>query len=213
MDEKKHKEKVITQCKGLSTGVKDKKKCVELVLDCHMNKCKDELIKLNTSEITEEESKQCEDKFKDNWKQKMQCTRKIMKKNGFFEASAKAGYCTANKCPEVFEYVNTKMKEIIENIHKDSKYLREKNECMQKECPKELEAKGEIPSIIQIANECNKKYNTASAQSTCLSKGLRPAEQTRKKYSKCLETHCKKDKDNKQTKTKSTKKQTKKNTN
>ena len=211
MDEKKHKEEVITQCKGLSKGAKDKKKCIDLVLDCHMNKCKDETIKKNVSEITEEERKQCEDKFKDDWQKRMKCTQKIMKKKGFYEADAKFKHCTANKCPEVLEYIDGKVKDFITTMHKDVKHFREINECMQKECPKELEAKENLPSITQISNECAKKHNTAKAQSTCLSKGLKPKEKIRQIYYKCQETHCKKDKDNKQTKTKSTKKQTKKN--
>ena len=54
---------------------------------------------------------------------------------------------------------STQIKEISPNIYKNSKYFREIKECMQKECPKELEAKDKIPSIMQIVNKCNKKYN------------------------------------------------------
>ena len=206
MEEKKHKKEVIGQCKGLTNRSKDKKKCIKLILDCHMNKCKDETIKVNASKITEEERKQCDEKFKGDWNKAYKCNQNISKKKGFFEASAKFGHCTANKCPEAFEYIDGQVKKIIKNINKDSKIFKEIDECMQKECPKELKAIDNKPTLLQVSNECNKKYNTSSAQSTCLLKGLRPEEKARKKYRKCLQTHCKQEKDNKITKTKLTKK-------
>lgn len=204
LDEKKHKEEIIQQCKGLTKGAKDKKKCIDLVLNCHMNKCKEETIKRNVSQITEEERKQCEEKSNGDWKKNMKCKRNIMKKKGYFDADAEFAHCSANKCPEVFEYVNGKMKDLITSMHQGVKHLRDINQCAKEECPKELEAKEHAPSLMNVSNDCAKQHKTAKAQSTCLSKGLQPGEKIRQKYRKCIQTHCNKS-NNKNTKNKNTK--------
>ena len=196
------------------TGKKDakgKRECKKIFTNCKLNKCKDEKIRHTMSSLTDEDIKQCDDKYKNNWKKSFGCKQKLLKTKGFFDADAKYAHCVANKCPETLDFAGKGIKNLVKNMLDKNKSLQEQDECMKKECPKEYEVHSKAPNNIELSKVCNKKYDTYKGQSTCANKIMKPYMKNQKQYQKCFASHCKKDENTKKlmsSKRNSTKKNT-----
>jgi hypothetical protein len=204
-DKENYQDNIKSLCKGLfEESAKDKKQCIDRALDCYINKCKKEVEDKEISQLTDEEKTKCSEKFKDDFKKKMKCHKKILQKNDFYEKNAKEGYCSANKCPEMTELLSNGMQNIINQIYEsDPKY-----KCVEEHCKKEHEETTKI-NIGKIIEHCNKKYSNHKGQSKCASKMMLLHNKVFKNYNNCKDTKC--NIDNKQN-TKNTKNTKKSNT-
>jgi len=202
-DLKTHKYKMKNSCNFLlSKSSKDKKKCLELTMDCHMNRCKKEVEDKISAELNNEDIKNCFGS-----KNEFKCYKKILKKSGFYEKNAKMGYCTANKCPEMTDLISKGVKNIGERLYK----FMPNYKCVEEHCKKERDELDK-QSLEQLLNICNKNYNNHKGQTKCAEKLVKIHMKLNKKYKNCKDTHCNiNDKKNtKKIHTKKTKSHTKK---
>jgi len=210
-DLKTHKNNIKNSCSFLlGKSSKDTKKCLELTMDCNMNKCKQEVEDKISSELNDEDIKKCNEESKGNFNKMLKCHTKILKKSGFYEKNAKMGYCTANKCPEMIDMISNGVKNIGESIYKSMPNYK----CVEEHCKKEHDEMTKKNSA-KMSFDCNKKYNNHKDQTKCVKQIIKLHMKLNKKYKKCKDTHCNINykKNNKKTKslTKKTKSHTKKN--
>jgi hypothetical protein len=164
---------------------KDKKKCLELTMDCHMNKCKQEVDNKISAELIDEDYKKCDEESKDDFMKSIECNKKILKKSGFYEKNAKMGYCTANKCPEMTDLISNAVKNVGERLYKSMPNYK----CVEEHCKKEHDELDK-QNLGQITNICKKKYNNHKGQTKCAEKLVKIHMKLNKKYKNCKDTHC-----------------------
>jgi hypothetical protein len=205
-DLKTHKNKMKNSCSlFLGKSSKDTKKCLELTMDCHMNKCKKEVEDKISSDVNEEDIKKCDEESKGDFMKSIKCNKKILKKSGFYEKNAKMGYCTANKCPEMTDLISNTVKNVGERLYKSMPNYK----CVEEHCKKERDELDK-QSLEQLLNICNKNYNNHKGQTKCAEKLVKIHMKLNKKYKNCKDTHCNDKKNTKKIHTKKTKSHTKK---
>jgi len=205
-DLKTHKNKMKNSCSlFLGKSSKDTKKCLELTMDCHMNKCKKEVEDKISSDVNEEDIKKCDEESKGDFMKSIKCNKKILKKSGFYEKNAKMGYCTANKCPDMIDMISNTVKNIGERLYKSMPNYK----CVEEHCKKERDELDK-QNLGQITNICNKNYNNHKGQTKCAEKLVKIHMKLNKKYKNCKDTHCNDKKNTKKIHTKKTKSHTKK---
>jgi len=201
-DETKYQDNIKSLCKGLfEESSKDNKKCLKLTIDCHMNKCKQEVENKISADLNEDDIKICDEESKGDFDKILKCHQKILTKTGSNEKTAKMEYCTANKCPEMTELITNSdsIKNIRESIYKSMPNYK----CVEEHCKKERDemhkqTRGQIRTI------CNIKYNNHKGQTKCLKKLMKIYTTLDKKYHTCKDTHCNDKKNTKKTNTKKT---------
>ena len=205
-DLKTHKNKMKNSCSlFLGKSSKDTKKCLELTMDCHMNKCKKEVEDKISSDVNEEDIKKCDEESKGDFMKSIKCNKKILKKSGFYEKNAKMGYCTANKCPDMIDMISNTVKNVGERLYKSMPNYK----CVEEHCKKERDELDK-QNLGQITNICNKNYNNHKGQTKCAEKLVKIHMKLNKKYKNCKDTHCNDKKNTKKIHTKKTKSHTKK---
>ena len=187
-------------CKSLfEESAKDKKKCFDITMDCHMNKCRKEIEDKENSTLTIEDVKKCSKEFKGDIKKKLKCRKKILEKNDFYEKHAKMSYCTANKCPEMTDLLSNAIHNNYDRMVKSGPYYG----CVEKNCKEEYD---EMIKNNKIENTCYKKYDKYNDQLKCFRKITGEHIKAISKFYKCRDINCKIDnkQNKKNTKTKKT---------
>jgi hypothetical protein len=198
-NKKEYTKKVKKSCTVLSYNKSSNKKCNNILLQCHLNKCLPYIESTENSNITEAEKEDCDKKYGNDYKNKNKCVEKILEKKGFNEANAKKGHCIANKCPEVSEFVAESMKKSLNKIKNHSK-----DECIKKHCNKELTAKEKV-SFFNNIDKCNKESDDYKKQKKCSEKRTKAFFKLHDKLRKCTIKNCD-NKNNTNTKKTNTKK-------
>jgi len=199
-DLKTHKNKMKNSCSlFLGKSSKDTKKCLELTMDCHMNKCQKEVEDKISSDVNEEDIKKCDEESKGDFMKSIECNKKILKKSGFYEKNAKMGYCTANKCPDMIDMISNTVKNVGERLYKSMPNYK----CVEEHCKKEHDELDK-QNLGQITNICNKNYNNHKGQTKCAEKLVKIHMKLNKKYKNCKDTHCNDKKNTKKIHTKKT---------
>jgi hypothetical protein len=177
------------------------KKYLKLTMDCHMNKCKQEVENKISADLNDEYIKKCNEESNGDFMKSIECNKKILKKSGFYEKNAKMEYCIANKCPEIDELLINpdSIKNSRERLYKSMPNYK----CVEEHCKKEHDELDK-QSLGQITNICNKKYNNHKGQTKCLKKLMKIYTTLDKKYYTCKDTHCNDKQNTKKTNTKKT---------
>ena len=188
-DETKYQDNIKSLCKGLfEESSKDNKKCLKLTMDCHMNKCKQEVENKISADLNEEDIKICDEESKGDFDKILKCHQKILTKTGSYEKNAKMEYCTANKCLEMTELITNS--DYIKNIRESIYKAMPNYKCAEEHCKKERDEMHK-QTLGQIRTICNKKYNNHKGQTKCGKKLVKIHMKLNKKYHTCKDTHCK----------------------
>ena len=182
---------------------KDKKKCLELTMDCHMNKCRKEVEDRAISSLSDEDIKKCSEESNGDYNKQITCHLNVLKKKNFDDKKAKMDHCTANKCPEMTKFN-------VETMHAFVKKIMNANispKCIVDKCKKENNELDKN-NIDKIDATCNKKYEKYKDQSKCFKHMSKSYKKSVSKYHNCKDTKCKIDNktNTKNTKTTHTKK-------
>lgn len=183
----KYSKKINKMCSVLSKNKTMVKKCKDITLKCHFNKCLPYITDTENADITEDEVKECNKKSGNNFKKQIKCVQKTLKKKGFLEANAKKGHCVSKNCPELYDFMNERFKEL-----KDKISLSTNDECVKKHCQKELDAKDKVSSIMEITNKCNIESDDYKKQKKCYNKNFKKNKTVYSKLFNCKKTHCEK---------------------
>ena len=111
------------------------------------------------------------------------CIDKLNKKSHYYDHSAKASHCIANKCPAIYNNLVTNAKQnskkILNLIH--SSTTKQINNVVNTKCKTESDAYNN--NFIKT-NECSKKYDTYDGQRKC-----DDTARVLKNYSKCSQRY------------------------
>jgi len=172
---------------------KEQKNCQKTMM-CNWDKCQKEQQELQTSRLTDEDRKSCENK---DWQKQFACQESITKKRGMLDKLANAAHCEVNKCPEIRKLNEKRIKNFMANIKskrkqsKKSKWVDVKA-CRVQHCSKEEDKMAKTSEEQDEAQfMCYKKFNTWKAQTKCLDPSAKKSENARKRFHKCSDKHCK----------------------
>jgi len=180
------KKDIKSRCRAfVGKSSKDNKKCLELTMDCHMNKCKKEVDNKISAELIDEDYKKCLEESKGDFKKLDKCHIKILKKNDFYEKYAKMGHCTANKCPEMTKFNGETMHVFFKKIMNGNRSPK----CILDKCKKENNELDKN-NFDKIEATCNKKYEKYKDYLKCFKHMSKSYKKSVSKYHNCKDTKC-----------------------
>jgi hypothetical protein len=205
MDIKEFKSQVEKGCHFMAKHPQ-RKECIDTMM-CNWTNCQKEQQELASAVLTDAERESCKNK---DFSKEYICEQKISEKKGLIDKSAALHHCTANKCPQIRNFVKKISHDLEKSMHfKKNSILSQREECMKKNCPKEVQERDKHSKLFYNGiYECEKKFATYKKQIKCNSKANIQITKANLKASDCRKKYCEMNPSNKNNTTKSGKKHT-----